>query len=145
MLSSFFRKPLKLSLKDAVTNLFTAWHKVEKETIAKCWNNILNVPVDNSDSEDDIPLNILQQKFKNSTESKIMQNTIELLEVVNPNLTYSKEDIITWNKSDIQIVPESDNIIEEIERSDKSSKSYQKILPLIKFIEMATKRLCLHN
>jgi hypothetical protein len=154
------------SLKDTVTLLSTAWNKVEKETIAKCWKHILSVPDDNSDSEEDMPLNILQQRLKNSIERNITQGTIELLEVINPNPTYSREDIVNWNKEDIDYVSGTDNEIEEDEEEQNvkittaeainsvnnvilwaeiNSISYQNILPLIQIREMATRILLQEN
>ncbi|KAJ3623166.1 hypothetical protein MTP99_019411 [Tenebrio molitor] len=109
------------NLKDAVT-LSTAWNKVEKETIAKCWKHILSVPDDNSDSQEDMPLNILQQTLKNSIERNITQETIELLEVINPNPTYSTEDIINWNKADVDMYQELIMKWKQMKRKNKMLK-----------------------
>jgi hypothetical protein len=155
------------NLKDAVTLLSTAWNKVEKETIAKCWKHILSVPDDNSDSQEDTPLNILQQTLKNSIERNITQETIKLLEVINPNPTYSTEDIVNWNKADVDNVSGTDNEMEADEEEEQNVKistaeainsvnnvilwaeinsiSYQNVLPLIQIREMATRMLLQGN
>lgn len=54
----------ELNLKDAVINLEAAWRKIEKETIVKCWRNILSENSED-DSDDDTPLIVLRDKWQN--------------------------------------------------------------------------------
>lgn len=68
----------ELTIKDAVINLSLAWNRLEVDTIKKCWKNILNFTDDDADSEEDIPLSILREKYRNETQGQI-QEVINLL------------------------------------------------------------------
>lgn len=75
--------------------VFTAYSKKnEKKIIAKCWNHILSALDNNSDSD----VNVLQKKLINSLEGNVKQKRVELLEIINPNLNYSTEYIVSRNK-----------------------------------------------
>lgn len=63
----------ELTIKDAIISLSIAWNRVEAETIRKCWRNILNFREndDYSDSENDVPLSLLKERYKNKSEETI--------------------------------------------------------------------------
>lgn len=107
-----------LSLKDAVTHLTLAWMNVKEEIIAKCWKNILSDSFNSdSDSEEDVPLAILQEKYKNSVEAVTFQETVALLQKVNGNITYSRKDIENWNTDVIEDLEED---VIEIESAEET-------------------------
>jgi hypothetical protein len=65
----------ELNLKDAVINLSLAWDKVEPDVIKKCWENIL-IPAENdSDSKEDIPLEVLREGYKSAAVEECMEDT----------------------------------------------------------------------
>lgn len=68
-----------LTLKDAVTNLMSAWNRIDPAIIAKCWNKLLDFS--DQDEEDDLPLAELLRKWRESqaralTESRDMLNML---------------------------------------------------------------------
>lgn len=71
----------ELTIKDAVVNLALAWNRLEPDTIRKCWVNILNFNrnVDDEELEDDIPLSILQEKYR----SELQEPTQEVILLLN--------------------------------------------------------------
>lgn len=75
----------QLTLRDAVGYLDSAWQRLEKETIAKCWTNILSSIGDEEDYEEDIPLAILRERICSPINSQ-QERTIELLHTINPEV-----------------------------------------------------------
>ncbi|XP_031334645.1 jerky protein homolog-like [Photinus pyralis] len=59
----------KITLRDAILHLSSAWDKLTPATIKKCWNVVMpnNDVSDNAadDPDDEVPLNILQQRWRN--------------------------------------------------------------------------------
>ncbi|XP_066244712.1 jerky protein homolog-like [Euwallacea similis] len=92
----------ELTIKDAIISLSIAWNRVEAETIRKCWRNILNFREhdDDSDSENDVPLSLLKERYKNKSEETI-EEVKNLLTEINSQVSLSTDDIQNWNKDDI--------------------------------------------
>jgi hypothetical protein len=82
----------KLNLKDAVMNLISGWDQIKEDTIAKCWNKILDFSESYEDAEDDIPLHILQRKLKSQSldVDNVVQETIVMLNNIVPDVSYIK-------------------------------------------------------
>ncbi|XP_017481706.1 PREDICTED: jerky protein homolog-like [Rhagoletis zephyria] len=107
----------KISLRDAVTFLDRAWNKLSQETLAKCWTNILNFANLKDDDDDDIPLSVLKNQME--AEAKSMEKeAAEILEHLNPEATFTEEEIRDWNNDDLI---EEDHI-EAIEESDSEDE-----------------------
>lgn len=71
----------KLTLKDAILNLAAAWEKLDPTVIAKCWKNLL----EDEEDEDNLPLSILQQKWKEDiVVNDVVEDTITLLRAIEP-------------------------------------------------------------
>ncbi|XP_066254651.1 jerky protein homolog-like [Euwallacea similis] len=80
----------ELTIKDAIISLSIAWNRVEAETIRKCWKNILNFREhdDDSDSENDVPLSLLKERYENKSEETI-EEVKNLLTEINSQLLYT--------------------------------------------------------
>lgn len=74
-----------LTLRDAVSFLKSAWDRLETDTIAKCWKNILNFVGKENDPEDDIPLNVLKERWASEIHSEA-EHTIKLLHTIYPEV-----------------------------------------------------------
>lgn len=75
----------KLTLRDAIGYLDSAWQRLEKKTIAKCWTNILSSIGDEEDCDEDIPLATLRERICSPINSQ-QERTIELLHSINPEV-----------------------------------------------------------
>lgn len=103
----------RLSLKDAVINLSSAWDELNPAVIKKCWNNILSNNTE-FDAEDELPLNELRRKWKSEEEADVVVDAMTLLEAIEPQ-EYTSKDIEEWNRDPAEI--------EEVEVQDFSEES----------------------
>lgn len=74
-----------VTLRDAVTILESAWNKVSKDTMVKCWQNVLRFTENETDPEEDIPLSILKE-IMNSEVRQQMELSVDLLNELNPQV-----------------------------------------------------------
>ena len=74
-----------VTLRDAVTILESAWNKVSKDTMVKCWQNVLRFTENETDPEEDIPLSILKENM-NSDVQQQMELAVDLLNELNPQV-----------------------------------------------------------
>lgn len=72
----------KITIKDAVINLYAAWSRLDAITISKCWNNILS---EEEPDEDDIPLSIWRTKFHQSAVN-CTEEVVQILQAIDPNV-----------------------------------------------------------
>lgn len=108
----------KLSLKDAVINLSSAWDKLNPAVIKKCWNNVLSNSNAAFDEEDDLPLSELRRKWKIEEDDTVV-DAITLLKTIEPQ-QYTAEDIDEWNRDTSTAVEED---VQDI--SDESENENQ--------------------
>ncbi|XP_049302220.1 jerky protein homolog-like [Bactrocera dorsalis] len=87
----------KLTLRDAIGYLDLAWQRLEKETIAKCWTNILSSIEDEKDCDVDIPLATLRERICLPINCQ-QERAIELLHSINPEVSFSIADINEWTE-----------------------------------------------
>ncbi|XP_053960593.1 tigger transposable element-derived protein 1-like [Anastrepha ludens] len=86
-----------VTLRDCVMLLEAAWNKVSKDTMAKCWQNVLRFTENETDPEEDIPLSILKEKI-NSELQQQMKLAVDLLYEINPQVDYTVSSIQKWNE-----------------------------------------------
>lgn len=108
----------KLSLKDAVINLSSAWDKLNPAVIKKCWNNVFSNSNAAFDKEDDLPLSELRRKWKIEEDDTVV-DAITLLKTIEPQ-EYTAEDIDEWNRDTSTAVEED---VQDI--SDESENENQ--------------------
>lgn len=94
----------KLTLRDAMMNLASAWNKLSPQVIKKCWNEILmNTENDNDQNllnEEDLPLSVLKKQLaETGVMESVVGQTISLLQVLQP-IEYTGQDIDEWNKDE---------------------------------------------
>lgn len=70
--------------------------------LLRYWKNIFLYSSNSDSDSEDVPLAVLQQKYKNSVEAVINQDTVALLQEVNEDTRYISEDVENWNKDVIQ-------------------------------------------
>ncbi|XP_018569629.2 jerky protein homolog-like [Anoplophora glabripennis] len=99
----------KITLRDAILHLSSARDKLTPQTIIKCWNNVMPTTATSmnerfDDADDNVPLNILQHRWRNETEKEnldsidsVIRDTISLLEEVAP-AQYKSTDVEEWNE-----------------------------------------------
>lgn len=76
----------KITLRDAVTFLNTAWSQVGQGTIEKCWRNILSFGnLIEEEDEDNIPLSILKLQMKEEATS-LAEKTAAILQTLAPEV-----------------------------------------------------------
>lgn len=74
-----------LTLKDAIVLLHDAWNRVNTQTLAKCWKNILSMLEPEEDEDDNIPLSILKEKLNLGVDS-LINSTLNLLNILSPEV-----------------------------------------------------------
>ena len=74
-----------MTLRDTSGYLDSAWQRLEKETIVKCWTNSLSSIGDEEDCDEDIPLATLRERICSPINSQ-QERTIELLHTINPEV-----------------------------------------------------------
>lgn len=85
--SNVTEKLKKLTLKDAVICLNQAWNKLSKESITKCWENILSLEND-EDPEDDLPLSIVQIRCNKEIRTAILETSETLRRCLSPSVNF---------------------------------------------------------
>lgn len=80
----------KITLRDAVTFLHSAWNKVGQQTLAKCWKPILSI-ADPFEEEDNIPLNLLKSQMNETR--RLARAAVDMLEKMTPEVSYMLKSI----------------------------------------------------
>ncbi|XP_055910863.1 jerky protein homolog-like [Eupeodes corollae] len=126
-----------LTIKDAVSLFAIAWSQLKPDVIEKCWRNILpqicmyDIETQSSDEEEDTPLNLLRDKFRQQQLEEIneLQN---LLQIIIPEATPTVTDINTWNaiddtvelnESELELITSDEDEIDEPENQTKITAS----------------------
>lgn len=77
----------KLTLRDSISFLKSAWDRLETDTIAKSWKSILSFVGNENDPEDDIPLSVLKEKLYLEINFEV-ENAMKLLDAINPEVWF---------------------------------------------------------
>lgn len=77
----------KLTLKDAILNLAVAWHKVEVDMIEKCWHAVLKDTCLYDEDDDNVPLSILQSRWRSENITETVDEVAMLCSVIAPNVS----------------------------------------------------------
>ncbi|XP_053962702.1 tigger transposable element-derived protein 2-like [Anastrepha ludens] len=134
----------KINLRDSVTFLDAAWSRLEKETVSKCWKNILSFANLGDSDEDNIPLSILKKQLLE--ENQIV--TDSLLNKINnlaPQVEFTLHDVNKWNDgaefTDTEVIIETSDSESEFNNTTETCErisSEEAVSSINKVIQWAT-------